>query len=219
MTIFNNPECFIEGWYWAIASHQLKSGQIKPVNLLGRELAIARTKTGKIIALDAYCPHMGAHLGEGKMEGDGIRCFFHNWKFDTQGNCVDIPCLGKSLPVKLKSWPAEEKYGMIWVWTGENSQQTFPFVPEIQDHECDTVLASHFGKNCHPNVVMINAIDAHHFNTVHNLPLSIIFEKQELNENAIVFRNTTRGGEDSLFIKLIRPLYKNEVTYSNTYCR
>ena len=217
MTIFNNSECFIEGWYWAIPSHQLKSGQIKPVNLLGRELAIARTPTGRIIAIDAYCPHMGAHLGEGKVEGDGIRCFFHNWKFDAQGNCVNIPCLGKSIPVKLKSWPAEEKYGMIWVWTGDNRQQPLPFVPEIQDDECDTVLASHFGKNCHPNVVMINAIDAHHFNTVHNLPLNIVFQKQELNDNAIIFSNTTRGGEDSLFIKLIRPLYKNEVTYSMCY--
>ena len=215
--IFNNPECFIEGWYWAIPSHELKVGEVKPVNLLGRELAIYRTSEGEAVAVDAYCPHMGANLAEGKVEGRGIRCFFHNWKFDVQGNCVDIPCLGKSLSVNIKTWYTAEKYGMIWVWTGEIPQQPPPFVPELEQEECEVVLASRFLKNCHPNVVMINAIDAHHFNTVHNLPLEIVFKKQELNQNAITFSNTTRGGEDSFFIRLIRPFYQKEVTYKMCY--
>ena len=64
---------------------------------------------------------------------------------------------------------------------------------------------------------MINAIDAHHFNTVHNFPIEIVFRKEELNENAITFSNTTRGGDESLLIKLIRPFYKNEGTYSMCY--
>ncbi|MEP0750646.1 aromatic ring-hydroxylating dioxygenase subunit alpha [Trichocoleus sp. Lan] len=213
---FNNPDRFIEGWYWAIPSHNLKVGEVKPVTLLGRELAIYRGKDGKAIALDAYCPHMGAHLAEGKVEGNGIRCFFHNWKYDQVGKCIDIPCLEKPLPAKVQSWPTAEKYGMVWVWTGETPRQPLPCPPELKDEECDAAIASRFVKNCHPNVVMINAIDAQHFNTVHNLPLKIVFEKQE-DENAIAFSNTTRGGEDSLFVKLIRPLYKNEVTYTMCY--
>lgn len=214
---FNNPERFIEGWYWAIPSRSLKVGQVKPVTLQGRELAIYRGADGKPVTLDAYCPHMGAHLAEGKVEGEGLRCFFHNWKFDPQGSCVDSPCLGNPISAKVRSWPTAEKYGLIWVWTGETPRHPVPFVPELESEECDVSFGSPFQKNCHPNVVMINAIDAHHFNTVHNFPIDIVFEKQELNENAITFSNTTRGGDESWVIKLIRPLYKNEGTYKMCY--
>jgi phenylpropionate dioxygenase-like ring-hydroxylating dioxygenase large terminal subunit len=215
--IFNNSQGFAEGWYWAIASQQLNIGQVKPVTLLGRELAIYRGEDGKVIALDAYCPHMGAHLAEGTVEGSSIRCIFHNWKFNHQGTCVEIPCLEKPLPVLVKTWPAAEKYGLIWVWTGEVARHPLPFVPELENLECDAAIGSHFVKNCHPNVVMINAIDAQHFNTVHNLPLQIVFAAKDLNENAITFSNSTRGGDESLFVRLIRPLYKNQVTYSMCY--
>jgi phenylpropionate dioxygenase-like ring-hydroxylating dioxygenase large terminal subunit len=173
--IFNNPELFIEGWYWAIRSRDLKVETIKPVTLLGRELAIYRDRDGKAAALDN----------------------------ETRYNA--------------RSWPTAEKYGMVWVWTGDTPRQPLPFVPELENDECDAGLASRFVKNCHPNVVTINAIDAQHFNTVHNLPVKIVFAKNPINENAIAFSNTTRGGEDSLFLKLIRPLYKNYVTYSMCY--
>ncbi|MFB2968657.1 Rieske 2Fe-2S domain-containing protein [Aerosakkonema sp. BLCC-F183] len=214
---FNNPTQFIEGWYWALLSRELKVGRVKAVTLLGRNLAIYRGFSGQVVAIDAYCPHMGAHLAEGKVDGDGIRCFFHNWKYDAEGICVDIPSLVKPLPVCIKTWQTEEKYGMIWVWVGEEKPSSLPFVPELEEVECDYILGARFVKNCHPNVLLINAIDAHHFNTVHNLPLEIVFDSQELKSNAITFSNTTRGGDDSWLIRLIRPLYQNEVTYSMCY--
>ncbi|MBW4668654.1 MAG: aromatic ring-hydroxylating dioxygenase subunit alpha [Cyanomargarita calcarea GSE-NOS-MK-12-04C] len=214
---FNHPQRFIEGWYWALPSHKLRRGKVKPVSLMGRELAVYRGTDGQVVAIDAYCPHMGAHLAEGKVEEDGLRCFFHNWKFDAEGDCIDIPCSGEAFPVKQKTWQTAEKYGMIWIWTGKTPEQPLPFVPELEGEECHSVFGSRFVKNCHPNVVMINAIDAHHFNTVHDFPVEIVFEKQELSENAVTFSNITRGGEDSLFLKLIRRFYKNAVTYNMCY--
>ena len=91
--IFNQAERFAQGWYWAIPSIKLRKGQVKPVSLLGRELVIYRDIEGQLVCFDAYCPHMGAHLAEGKVEGGGLRCLFHNWKFDRKGDCVDVPCL------------------------------------------------------------------------------------------------------------------------------
>jgi phenylpropionate dioxygenase-like ring-hydroxylating dioxygenase large terminal subunit len=214
--IFNNPEYFIEGWYWALPSHHLKIGQVKPITLMGRDLAVYRGKNNQVIAVDAYCPHMGAHLAEGKVEGNAIRCLFHNWKFDIDGTCLEVPCVDSALPVKINTWQTAEKYGMIWVWTGNVAPAPLPFVPELEHEECDSTLAKKFVKNCHPNVVMVNAIDAHHFNTVHNFPVKIVFDKQEF-QNAITFTNTTRGGENSLFLKLIRPFYKDAVTYKMCY--
>ncbi|MEA5580369.1 aromatic ring-hydroxylating dioxygenase subunit alpha [Nodularia harveyana UHCC-0300] len=214
---FNNPTQFVEGWYWALPSKKLKVGKVKAVTLLGKNLAIYRGISGEVVAMDAYCPHMGAHLAEGKVEGDSIRCFFHNWKYDNRGTCVDVPALGKPLPVCIKTWATAEHYGMIWVWVGDEKPNSLPFEPELQQIDCDYRLGRKFVKNCHPHVLLINAIDAHHFNTVHNLPLEIVFDSQNLNSHAISFSNTTRGGDDSWLIRLIRPLYPKEITYNMCY--
>ncbi|MCC5630539.1 aromatic ring-hydroxylating dioxygenase subunit alpha [Nostoc sphaeroides CHAB 2801] len=214
---FNNPKHFIEGWYWVIPSRNLRVGEVKPVTILGRELVIYRGKDRRVATFDAYCPHMGAHLAEGKVEGNALRCFFHHWKFDAEGMCIDIPCLDTPPSLKLQTWPTAEKYGMIWIWTGEIPQQPLPFVPELEEKECDVAIHSHFLVNCHPNVVMINAIDAQHLNTVHKLPIEINFETQELNENAIIFTNTTPLKNEHFFIKIIRIFYKNAINYSICY--
>jgi phenylpropionate dioxygenase-like ring-hydroxylating dioxygenase large terminal subunit len=215
--IFNHADRFVEGWYWAIASRQLKRGQVKPVTLQGRELALYRGQDGQVVALDAYCPHMGAHLAEGKVEGNDLRCFFHNWKFDATGHCIEMPAVAQRVPACVKRWPTAEQYGLVWVWTGSTPKQPPPFVPELEHEAWDSALGARFVKNCHPNVVMINAIDAHHFNTVHHLPLEVVFQPEVIHRNAIAFHNITRGGEESLFIKLIRPFYQKAVTYSMCY--
>ncbi len=189
-------------------SKKLRVGEVNPVTVLGRELAIYRGKDKRAVIVDAYCPHMGAHLAEGKVEGNDIRCFFHRWKFDGQGFCVDIPCANQPLSIKLKTWPTAEKYGMIWVWTGETPKQPLPFVLELENKECDVAFGDYFLMNCHPNTVMINPIDAQHFNTVHKLTSRINFEKQELNQNAIIFTNSTPNTGNSFLEKLILPFSK-----------
>src|ERR1044071_9464385 len=90
--VFNNAARVVEGWYWAMPSRAIKCGRARPLAFLGREMVVYRGEDGVARALDAYCPHMGAHLGEGKVEGDGIRCLFHDWKYDAAGRCVEIPC-------------------------------------------------------------------------------------------------------------------------------
>lgn len=229
--LFNRADRFREGWYWALAAAQLKPGQIRAVSLLGRELALYRPEcsendlvqsseygsANRVIAVDAYCPHMGAHLAEGTVEGCGIRCLFHHWKFDPTGSCIEVPALGKSLPVQLKTWPTVEVYGLIWVWIGAAEPGPLPVVPELDGVECETLLGTRFGQNCHPNVVLLNAIDAHHFNTVHRLPVQILFDCQEPKPGAIQFNNLTRGGENSGLIRLIRPFYQKQITYSLCY--
>lgn len=215
--IFNQPDRFIQGWYWVMPSRQLKRGQVKAITLLGRDLAVYRTAAGAVAIVDAYCPHMGAHLAEGCVDGDGLRCFFHNWRFDTEGVCRDIPNLGQALPVGIASWPTIEHYGLIWIWTGKTPTQPPPFVPELETAVWDVDLGQPFTHNCHPNVLMVNAIDAHHFNTVHNLPIEIVFKNEVVNQNAIMFSNITRGGNESWLVRLIQPFYKEAGTYSMCY--
>src|SRR6185295_17792478 len=90
--VFNNAARVVEGWYWAMPARALKRGRAHGLSFLGRELVIYRGDDGVVRALDAYCPHMGAHLSAGKVEGQSIRCLFHYWKYDGTGRCIEIPC-------------------------------------------------------------------------------------------------------------------------------
>lgn len=80
------------GWYIASKSKDLASGEVKSIEISGQNLVLFRTSKGEAMALHAYCPHMGANLGEGgKVVNDScIQCPFHGWLFDGKtGQCVD----------------------------------------------------------------------------------------------------------------------------------
>lgn len=216
--IFNNKDAIIEGWYWALKSSDLKKNQTKHLNFLGKELALYRGDDGVARTVDAYCPHMGAHLAEGKVEGTGIRCFFHSWKFDDKGVLVDIPCRKKvDVVASIKSWPCSEKYGLIWVYTGDAPKQEIPYIPELKDLALDTSFGNNFVKECHPNVVMINAIDAHHFTSVHNLPVKVEFETIVRGQDCIAFENRTFIPKTKWYLKLFSKFYSSYLTYKMCY--
>ena len=215
---FNRPEVFAIGWYWVIPSADLARGGVARATVQGREVVVWRGADGLAHVVDAYCPHMGAHLAEGKVEGDGLRCFFHAWKFDGRGECVDIPCLAKPVAARVRTWPTEERYGMVWVWTGETPSHPLPGVPEhAPDDPGDARVAGHFVKECHPNVMMINAIDAQHFNSVHDLPAELNMARSDVSVNAVEFSNTVPPREDTRFGRLLRRFYAGPITYSLRY--
>ena len=216
--VFNRANRISVGWYWALRSAELKKKQARAINFLGRELVIFRGEDGRVIALDAYCPHMGAHLAEGKVEGQHIRCLFHFWKYDAQGKCVEIPCqpFTDGVP-QIQSWPVEEHYGLIWIWTGSKSQQGIPFVPELTHQVSASMLGTSFVKNCHPNVLLINAIDAQHFNSVHHLPVALNLDPEVISESCISFRNTTRLPNNSAWTRFLSRFYREALTYNLRY--
>lgn len=139
-TKFNQPHLIQEGWYWVVKSTSVKRKRVIPYHLMGRELAIYRGEDDVVRVVDAYCPHMGAHLAEGKIEGNSIRCFFHNWCFDQTGACTQIPCLDKkpSPKIRLKQWHTMEKYGLIWIWVGDAPPpHAMPHPPGLEECEID----------------------------------------------------------------------------------
>ncbi|MEW6213541.1 MAG: aromatic ring-hydroxylating dioxygenase subunit alpha [Acidobacteriota bacterium] len=216
--VFNNPDRIIEGWYWAARSAELKRGRARALSFLGRELVLYRGEDGRVRAMDAYCPHMGAHLAEGKVEGNSIRCLFHYWKYDEQGRCEEIPCQQQTDFVpRIRTFPAEEKYGLIWIWTGSRAKMPVPFVPELEGEECDFSLGKRFTKACHPGVMMINAIDTQHFNSVHSLPVDLHLEPSEIDESRILFENTTRIPGTRLVLRFLSRFYRGALTYILSY--
>ncbi|MCA9575200.1 MAG: Rieske 2Fe-2S domain-containing protein, partial [Myxococcales bacterium] len=70
------------GWFQVEYTDQLKAGDVKPLKYFGKDLVLYRTESGEAVMLDAFCPHLGAHLGHGgKVKGENIECPFHAWQF------------------------------------------------------------------------------------------------------------------------------------------
>lgn len=219
--IFNQVLKIPEGWYWLSPSKKIICGKIQAVNLMGRELVVYRGQNLEVVALDAYCPHMGAHLAEGKIEGNDIRCFFHNWRFNPQGQCIEIPCLTQ-IPangILIKSWHLTERFGMIWIWLGQGQPaDELPEIPALNGQQVVAALGNTFQKNCHPNVVMVNAIDEQHFHTVHKLPGSVLQMKPEIKDSFnISFHNQGFIPNTNWFSRLISRFYQGPLTYSLSY--
>jgi phenylpropionate dioxygenase-like ring-hydroxylating dioxygenase large terminal subunit len=164
---------------------------------------------------------MGAHLAEGKVEGEELRCFFHNWRYNSEGNCTDIPCLNESQRPKVstRSWHVAEKHGLVWIWMGAGKPSIqVPEIPELAGTEYDHSIGKPLFKHCHPNVVMINAIDEQHFQTVHALPGHILSLRAETkNEDQIEFRNQGSVPTTSLFGKFVALFYRKKLTYDLCY--
>ena len=80
------------GWFVIGVSAELGSGEVRPIKYFGRDMVLYRGESGSAIVHDAFCPHLGAHLGHGgTVVGESIQCPFHAWRFDETGKCVDVP--------------------------------------------------------------------------------------------------------------------------------
>jgi phthalate 4,5-dioxygenase oxygenase subunit len=84
--------------------------------------------------MDHRCPHRCASLFYGRNEDGGIRCVYHGWKFDADGNCVDMPNLAAEQDfkqkVKAKTYRVTERAGLIWVYMGARAEA--PPMPMIE---------------------------------------------------------------------------------------
>jgi phthalate 4,5-dioxygenase oxygenase subunit len=104
------------------------------VRLLGEDLIAFRNTGGKVGIVDAYCAHRRAPLCLGRNEENGLRCVYHGWKYDVDGNCVDLPAAGDKEAlkdkIKITAYPTRERGGVIWVYMGPPAK-----IPELPDFE------------------------------------------------------------------------------------
>lgn len=107
------------GWFLVGFSFDLQAGQPpRPLRYFERDLVIYRGHSGRLVVLDAHCPHLGAHLGHGgSVHDDDIQCPFHGWRWDAEGRNVDIPYDDRVIPNRrLRSWPVTELNGLVLLW-------------------------------------------------------------------------------------------------------
>lgn len=138
-------ELFRRFWIPACLSEEVPEPDSPPirVRLLGEDLVAFRDTNGKVGLVDYYCPHRGASLFFGRNEECGIRCAYHGWKFDVDGNCVDMPNEPPQSNFKhkvaLPAYPTWEGGGMIWTYMGPSEEQ-----PPFPDYEFVRVPHTHY---------------------------------------------------------------------------
>jgi nitrite reductase/ring-hydroxylating ferredoxin subunit len=123
------------GWYGLAASTDLAVGEPLTVVALERELVLFRDAEGSARVVDAFCPHMGAHLGGGDVVDGTLACPYHGWRFGPDGACVEIPYSDARIPSKacVRSWPVLERNGMVLVWHHAGGAAPTYEVPEISE--------------------------------------------------------------------------------------
>lgn len=157
------------GWYTVATSRELKPGKILPLKYFGEELVLYRTQSGAAHLVDAYCPHMGAHLAKGKIEGEHLRCPFHGFEFGADGRCVRA--YGKSVPrkAKLGTWPIREHNGYIFAWYHParlEPEWEIPVLPGPKEG-WTAFRTRAIRVATHPQETSENSVDVGHFKLLH----------------------------------------------------
>ncbi len=128
-------EMMREYWVPACGSSELeRDGAPMRLMLLGEKLVAFRDSSGRVGILDHQCPHRCASLFFGRNEKDGLRCIYHGWKFDVDGNCLDMPNVPPhqdfSDRVKAKAYKTFEHLGLVWVYMGK--REVPPPLPALE---------------------------------------------------------------------------------------
>jgi phthalate 4,5-dioxygenase oxygenase subunit len=159
------PACLIE----EVAE---PDGKPLKVRLLGEDLVVFRDSDGRLGILDEYCPHRRASLVFGRNEECGLRCLYHGWKFDVEGNAVEMasepPESGFVEKVKMKAYPAREWGGFVWTYMGP--KETMPeFEPPAfapTENTRVSIVKVHVG--CNWAQILEGQIDSAHSSSLHS---------------------------------------------------
>jgi phthalate 4,5-dioxygenase len=136
-------ELFRRYWIPTLLDWELPERDCPPVRvkLLGERLIAFRDSEGRIGMIDEFCAHRGVSLWFGRNEECGLRCSYHGWKYDVNGQCVDLPSEpGERVRsrIKLKSYPCVELGGVVWTYMGPTGQR-----PPLPNFEWVHLPASH----------------------------------------------------------------------------
>jgi 3-ketosteroid 9alpha-monooxygenase subunit A len=106
-----------EGWFQVAYSDEVAAGQVVALRYFGRDLVMFRTEAGRVQVLDAFCAHLGAHLGVGgTVAGERLRCPFHAWEYGVEGVCQSVPYSPHLPQAAVAAWPTVERSGLVMIW-------------------------------------------------------------------------------------------------------
>ena len=219
-------------WLPACLSTELPENDGAPlrVRLLGENLVAFRDTDGKVGLVEAYCPHRRAPLFFGRNEECGLRCVYHGWKFDRNGDCVDMPSepAGTTLQAKVKilAYPTVEKGGVIWTYMGPIGEQ-----PPEPDYEWlrappEKRNVSKTFENCNWLQGLEGGLDTAHSSFAHNNHIgdkSVLRQRDrtpridvERTDYGYYYVSQRDMGEDGLYIRVYHYVMPAQQMRANT---
>jgi phthalate 4,5-dioxygenase oxygenase subunit len=140
--------------------------------LLGEDLVVFRDSDARLGVLGEYCTHRGASLALGRNEECGLRCLYHGWKFDVEGNVLEMcsePAQSALVEkVKHKAYPAREAGGFVWIYMGPANEMR-EFQPPAWAPSPDTkisIVKMHVAANWAQTLE--GGIDSAHSSSLHS---------------------------------------------------
>ena len=122
-------------WQPVYLAAELEVGHPKRIKVLGEHFTLYRGEDGISHLIADRCPHRGTQLYLGWVEKDQLRCYYHGWKFDAAGQCVEQPGESKSFArkIRIRSYPTYEYLGLIFAFLGEGDLPDLPRYPDMEN--------------------------------------------------------------------------------------
>jgi phenylpropionate dioxygenase-like ring-hydroxylating dioxygenase large terminal subunit len=163
----------LKNFWYACELSSTVTHQPQQIKMLNQRFVLYRNSQGQVVALKDQCPHRGAALSLGWVEDGCIRCPYHGWKFQADGQCADIPANASETPMpkkaRVESYSTQEKYGFVWLFYGDLPEAERPPIPPLPEFDDPTLHRSYldFTVHTHYTRVLENSIDISHLPIVH----------------------------------------------------
>ena len=158
----------VDDWHPVASSDQLAGRNPLGARLLGEDIVVWQGE-GCVLAWQDLCVHRGTRLSLGRVDGCTLRCPYHGWVYDADGQCIRIPSLPDAPPprkARVTTYRALERYGLVWVSLGEPARDV-PSFPEWQDAGFRKLLCSPYPVAASGPRIVENFLDVAHFPFVH----------------------------------------------------
>jgi len=155
-----------DAWYVVARSTDIARGAVIDGEIAGRPYVLFRSAKGMIGALDAHCPHMGAHLSGGKVVDDRLRCPLHHWSIDRRGEACNAQGVHRRT---VHAWPVAERFGLVFLYPGRGSP---PELPDTDGDDYAWITCEPVVLETHWHALLTNGFDLQHMHTVHQRELT-----------------------------------------------
>ena len=121
------------GWFQVAWSDEIEVGEVHKMTYFGQEMVAWRAESGQLTVMNAYCEHLGAHLGfGGKVVGEILQCPFHGWKWSQQGRNVCIPYQDRpNRGRRIRTYPVVERNESVYIWHDVEGREPYFEAPDI----------------------------------------------------------------------------------------
>lgn len=181
------------GWFQVAWSDEIAVGAVHPMRYFGQEMIAWRAESGRLTVMNAYCEHLGAHLGfGGTVTGEVLQCPFHGWQWSQEGRNVCIPYEDRpNRGRRMTIYPVVERNDSVYVWHDIHGRAPFFDAPDVfasfdgggtADDYYPQQRLFRQGLELHPQYVLENGVDFAHFKYVHETPIVPVFTRHDFAE-------------------------------------